>query len=201
MAELSPIDQFHERRLHAHWQLVIKLASSPVYILPSWGHRCLCQMVPSEYGCSLQHVSIMPVHTAEVSSFILSCVPLCFDKVEIYDLEDARLQVDHVIASAVRESKPVYINICCNLAAIGHPSFTQEPVPYAIAYKSSNERSLQAAIDAAAKFLNKATRPVIVSGVHVGTHSLHAKSVQQLCDPHLLLCMICDPLACTVLHG
>ena len=85
----------------------------------------------------------------------------------MFCLDDARLQVDHTIATAMRESKPVYINICCNLASIPHPSFTLDPVPYAIAYKTSNEKSLHAAIDAAAEFLNKAVRPVIVAGVQV----------------------------------
>ncbi|KAK9806019.1 hypothetical protein WJX73_005930 [Symbiochloris irregularis] len=107
----------------------------------------------------------------------------CFKEVtcaqtEIFNLDDARLEVDHTIASAVRESKPVYLSICCNLAHIPHPSFSTSPVPYAIAYKQSNADSLTAAVDAAAEFLNKAVRPVIVNGVRIRVSKAHQALVE-----------------------
>jgi hypothetical protein len=39
-----------------------------------------------------------------------------------------------------------------------------DPVPYALQHKASNQRSLEAAIDAAAKFLNAAAKPVLIAG-------------------------------------
>ena len=45
-------------------------------------------------------------------------------------LEDAHEQIDKAIATALRESKPVYISISCNLAAIPHPTFASYPVPF-----------------------------------------------------------------------
>ena len=47
-------------------------------------------------------------------------------------LDDAHDQLDLVIATALRERKPVYINIACNLAGETHPTFTEEPIPFAI---------------------------------------------------------------------
>lgn len=45
------------------------------------------------------------------------------------NLEDAHEQIDTAIATALRESKPVYISVSCNLAGLSHPTFSREPVP------------------------------------------------------------------------
>ena len=37
-------------------------------------------------------------------------------QVEIFNLDSAKLDVDAAIATAIKEQKPVYINICCNIA-------------------------------------------------------------------------------------
>jgi hypothetical protein len=39
----------------------------------------------------------------------------------------------------VREQKPCYINICCNLAGLPHPSFASVPVPFSITPRHTNE--------------------------------------------------------------
>ncbi|KAJ7545532.1 hypothetical protein O6H91_09G123700 [Diphasiastrum complanatum] len=72
--------------------------------------------------------------------------------------------IDHAISTALKESKPVYISISCNLPAIPHPTFSFEPVKYSIARKLSNQQSLCAAVEAAANFLNAAVKPVLVGG-------------------------------------
>lgn len=36
--------------------------------------------------------------------------------------------MDHCLATALKESKPVYISVCCNLAGAVHPSFHRESV-------------------------------------------------------------------------
>ena len=46
------------------------------------------------------------------------------------NLEDAHEQNDKAIATALKESKPVYISISCNLAATPHPTFARDPVPF-----------------------------------------------------------------------
>ncbi|KAK4749516.1 hypothetical protein SAY87_026965 [Trapa incisa] len=93
----------------------------------------------------------------------------CFQTVTCHqavvnNLEDAHEQIDTAISTALKESKPVYISISCNLAAIPHPTFSHEPVPFSLSPKLSNEMGLKAAVEAAAEFLNKSVKPVMVGG-------------------------------------
>ncbi|XP_074272335.1 pyruvate decarboxylase 1-like [Silene latifolia] len=93
----------------------------------------------------------------------------CFQTVTCYqavvnNLEDAHEQIDTAISTALKESKPVYISISCNLPAIPHPTFAREPVPYFLSPKVSNQLGLEAAVEAAAEFLNKAVKPVLIGG-------------------------------------
>ncbi|MCO5600561.1 hypothetical protein L7F22_054675 [Adiantum nelumboides] len=87
-----------------------------------------------------------------------------FKMVVIQDLESAHELIDKAISTALRESKPVYINVSCNLAGLPHPTFSREPVPYAISPRLSNCQSLEAAVEMAAEFLNIAVKPVLVGG-------------------------------------
>ncbi|XP_038688404.1 pyruvate decarboxylase 2-like [Tripterygium wilfordii] len=93
----------------------------------------------------------------------------CFQTVTCYQavvnhLEDAHELIDTAIATALKESKPVYISISCNLPAIPHPTFSREPVPFSLPPKVSNRMGLEAAVEETAEFLNKAVKPVLVAG-------------------------------------
>ncbi|XP_045786218.1 pyruvate decarboxylase 2-like [Trifolium pratense] len=93
----------------------------------------------------------------------------CFQTVTCYqavinNLEDAHEMIDTAISTALKESKPVYISISCNLAGVPHPTFSREPVPFSLTPKWSNQIGLEAAVEAAAEFLNKAVKPVLVAG-------------------------------------
>ncbi|KAG6640229.1 pyruvate decarboxylase 1-like [Carya illinoinensis] len=106
-------------------------------------------------------------HTIGLSDF--SQELRCFQTVTCYqavvnNLEDAHEQVDTAISTALKESKPVYISISCNLAGLPHPSFSREPVPFSLAPKWSNKMGLEAAVEAAAEVLNKAVKPVLLGG-------------------------------------
>lgn len=50
-------------------------------------------------------------------------------------LDNAHELVDRAFSIAIRESKPVYISVSCNLVGLSHPSFTQEHVPFALVSK------------------------------------------------------------------
>ncbi|KAJ0467097.1 putative pyruvate decarboxylase [Helianthus annuus] len=78
-------------------------------------------------------------------------------------LEDAHELIDTAISTALKESKPVYISIDCSLSSIPHPTFAREPVPFSLAPKMSNNMGLEATVEAAAEFLNKAVKPSEVS--------------------------------------
>lgn len=53
------------------------------------------------------------------------------------NLDDAHELIDTAISTALKESKPVYISISCNLPGIPHPTFAREPVPFYLAPKYS----------------------------------------------------------------
>ncbi|XP_072960299.1 pyruvate decarboxylase 2 [Typha angustifolia] len=106
-------------------------------------------------------------HTIGLSDF--SQELRCFQTVTCYqavvnNLEDAHELIDTAISTALKESKPVYISISCNLPAIPHPTFSHDPVPFFLSPRLSNKLGLEAAVEATVEFLNKAVKPVIVGG-------------------------------------
>ena len=52
------------------------------------------------------------------------------------NLEDAHELIDTTISTALKESKPVYISISCNLPGIPHPTFSRDPVPFSLSPRS-----------------------------------------------------------------
>lgn len=58
------------------------------------------------------------------------------------DLDDAHEQIDTAISTALKESKPVYISISCNLPGISHPTFARDPVPFFLAPKYDHSSSI-----------------------------------------------------------
>ncbi|XP_009352809.1 pyruvate decarboxylase 1 [Pyrus x bretschneideri] len=116
----------------------------------------------NDYGTNriLHHTIGLPDFTQELRCFqTVTC-----HQAVVNNLEDAHEQIDTAISTALKESKPVYISISCNLPAIPHPTFSREPVPFFLAPKVSNQCGLEAAVEATAAFLNKAVKPVIVGG-------------------------------------
>ncbi|XP_043715612.1 pyruvate decarboxylase 1-like [Telopea speciosissima] len=116
----------------------------------------------NDYGTNriLHHTIGLPDFSQELRCFQ---TVTCFQAV-VNNLEDAHELIDTAISTALKESKPVYISISCNLPAIPHPSFSRQPVPFCLSPKLSNQMGLEAAVEAAAKFLNKAVKPVMVAG-------------------------------------
>ncbi|EFJ12919.1 hypothetical protein SELMODRAFT_157772 [Selaginella moellendorffii] len=116
----------------------------------------------NDYGTNriLHHTIGIPDFSQELRCFqAVTCA-----QAVIQHLEDAHELIDGAISTALRESKPVYISVCCNLAGLEHPTFSKEPVPYALSPRMSNYQSLEAAVTAAAEFLNAAVKPVLVAG-------------------------------------
>ncbi|CAL9002842.1 unnamed protein product [Prunus brigantina] len=116
----------------------------------------------NDYGTSriLHHTIGLPDFTQELRCFQ---TVTCYQAV-VNNLEDAHESIDTAISTALKESKPVYISISCNLAGIPHPTFSREPVPFSLSPRLSNQWGLEAAVEAAAEFLNKAVKPVMVGG-------------------------------------
>lgn len=53
---------------------------------------------------------------------------------------------------------------CTCRAGMHHPSFDTSPIPYSLSTKQSNKRSLEAAVEAAAAFLESKQKPVALAG-------------------------------------
>ncbi|XP_024981015.1 pyruvate decarboxylase 2-like [Cynara cardunculus var. scolymus] len=93
----------------------------------------------------------------------------CFQTVTCYQavvnhLDDAHEQIDRAISTGLKECKPVYISVSCNLPGLPHPTFSRDPIPFSLSTRISNKSGLEAAVEAAAAFLNKAVKPVMVGG-------------------------------------
>jgi len=75
---------------------------------------------------------------------------------------DAPAQIDHAIRSALRERKPAYIEIACNIA--GAPCATPGPASAVLSEEPSDSETLRAAVAAAAEFLRGRKKPVLLIG-------------------------------------
>jgi len=86
------------------------------------------------------------------------------ESVQITNPLDAPTQIDFAIDSALKHSKPVYLEVASNIA--------NSPIskPYEMTFTrrwKTNERSLAAAVEHAAALLNDAAKPVMVAGVQL----------------------------------
>lgn len=85
--------------------------------------------------------------------------------VRILHAENAPSLMDHAILTALRERKPAYIEIACNLSDAPCP----KPVPFETLLRSQpgSTRALHAAVETAAALLNDATKPLLLAGAHL----------------------------------
>ena len=94
-------------------------------------------------------------------------------------------QIDYAIRTALRERKPAYIEIACNIAAA--PCAAPGPVTALIRPEPSDQDSLQAAVNAAAQFISSKLKPVIVIGTKLRAAGAEKEAVA-----------LADALGCSV---
>ncbi|HTO64477.1 MAG TPA: thiamine pyrophosphate-dependent enzyme [Bradyrhizobium sp.] len=82
--------------------------------------------------------------------------------VAISSAADAPEQIDEAIRCALRERKPAYIEIACNIASA--PCAAPGPVNAVLGEEPSDPATLQAAIAAAAEFLAGKQKPILLIG-------------------------------------
>lgn len=85
--------------------------------------------------------------------------------VRILNAENAPLLIDHAIVTALREQKPAYIEIACNLAAA--PCNKPASFESVLIERFTNRHSLNAAVKSAAAILNNARKPLLLAGSHL----------------------------------
>ncbi|KAM1055676.1 hypothetical protein ACFX13_029877 [Malus domestica] len=130
----------------------------------------------NDYGTNriLHHTIGLPDFSQELRCFQ---TVTCYQAV-VNNLDDAHEQIDTAISTALKESRPVYISISCNLPAIPHPTFSREPIKFCISPRMTNKMGLEAAVEAAAAFLNKAVKPVVVGGPKLRVAKAHEAFVE-----------------------
>ena len=82
--------------------------------------------------------------------------------VSITSAADAPHHIDYAIRTALRERKPAYIDIACNIAAA--PCAAPGPISAVIANVASDPETLQAVIATAAAFLEGKQKPILLIG-------------------------------------
>ena len=85
--------------------------------------------------------------------------------VRVLHAEDAPCLIDHAIGAALCERKPAYIEIACNLSAA--PCTRPAPSEALLGSRSTNHRTLAAAVEAAGTLLADAKRPLLLAGAHL----------------------------------
>ncbi|NHO34400.1 alpha-keto acid decarboxylase family protein [Acetobacter fallax] len=82
--------------------------------------------------------------------------------VSIISAEDAPEKIDYAIRTALREKKPAYIEIACNVS--GQPCRAPGPISSVINEPASDADTLTAAVKAVSDFIESREKPVILIG-------------------------------------
>jgi indolepyruvate decarboxylase len=82
--------------------------------------------------------------------------------VSITSADDAPEKIDHVLRTALREKKPGYIEIACNVS--GQPCAAPGPISAVLDERPSDGETLAAAVAAVASFIEKHEKPAILIG-------------------------------------
>ena len=82
--------------------------------------------------------------------------------VSINSATDAPHKIDHAIRNALREKKPAYIEIACNVASA--PCAAPGPISAILGEEPSDTETLRAAIAVAAEFLQGKQKPILLIG-------------------------------------
>ncbi|WP_367160942.1 thiamine pyrophosphate-binding protein [Kozakia baliensis] len=94
----------------------------------------------------------------------------------ITDAASAPAKIDHVIRTALRERKPAYLEIACNVSSAECPR--PGPVSSLLAEPATDPVSLKAALEASLSALNKAERVVMLVGSKIRAADAQAQAVE-----------------------
>ncbi|MEJ5155186.1 thiamine pyrophosphate-dependent enzyme [Gluconobacter wancherniae] len=111
------------------------------------------------------HILHHTIGTPDYSYQLQIAEKLTCAAVSIISPDDAPEKIDHAIRTALREKKPAYIEIACNVS--GMPCAAPGPISAVIDVPPSNHAALQAAIKAVSAFIEKHEKPIILVGSKV----------------------------------
>jgi indolepyruvate decarboxylase len=89
---------------------------------------------------------------------------------------DAPHQIDYAIRTALRQRKPAYIEIACNIASAACAA--PGPISNVIAEEPNDRESLEAAIAAAVEFLHNKRKPVMLIGTKLRAAGAEKQAVE-----------------------
>jgi TPP-dependent 2-oxoacid decarboxylase len=105
--------------------------------------------------------------------------PVVHKTIVVRHLDDATAQIDEALLLCLRDKKPVYLEIACNLANASVPA--PGPMTLPPAAIPGDAASLAAAVDAALAHLQGAVKPVLLAGVKLAPAGAQA-SFEKLAD-------------------
>lgn len=117
---------------------------------------------PNSNDRAAEHILHHTLGTHDFSYQIEMARKITCAAVSITVAAEAPEMIDYAIRTALREKKPAYIEIACNLAAA--PCAAPGPISAVINEELSDPASLDAAVTAAAAFLRGKTKPVLLIG-------------------------------------
>ncbi len=117
---------------------------------------------PNTNDLATDHLLHHTMATSDLSYQLDIAARITCCAVSITSPERAPSQIDAAIRTALRMSKPAYIEIACNI--IGAPCAAPGPASGLLARVSSDGATLEAAVAAAANFINGRKKPVILIG-------------------------------------
>ena len=119
------------------------------------------------------HIMHHTMGTHDFSDQYEVCRQVTCEAVRILHADNAPTLIDQAISTALRERKPVYIEIACNLSAAPCP----EPAPIdtllastMLSFQPTNPRALTAAVDRASQLLENAKKPILLAGAHLRSY-------------------------------
>ena len=119
------------------------------------------------------HIMHHTMGTHDFSDQYEVCRQVTCEAVRILHADNAPTLIDQAISTALRERKPVYIEIACNLSAAPCP----EPAPIdtllastMLSFQPTNPRALTAAVDRAGQLLENAKKPILLAGAHLRSY-------------------------------
>ena len=131
---------------------------------------------PNTNDYSTGHLLHHTMGTQDLTYMLEIARKLTCAAVSITSAEDAPEQIDQVIRTALREQKPAYIEIACNIAAA--PCASPGPVSAIINEAPSDAETLAAAVSAAAEFLHSKQKPVLLIGCQLRAAKAEKEAIE-----------------------
>jgi indolepyruvate decarboxylase len=140
---------------------------------------------PNTNDRSTEHLLHHTMGTHDFTYVLEIAKKLTCAAVSITSAEDAPDQIDHVIRTALREKKPAYMEIACNIVA--EPCASPGPISGVVNEEPSDPETLETAVSAAAEFLRGKLKPVLLIGSKLRAAGAEKEAIE-----------LADALGCSV---